>query len=503
MSVPSSPNSSQPPQPQDVLTGERPRRAARLWQGLRSPWLLLVIGLFGLLLVGAAWLLPQLPGQLNDEPATAGRWLAATAGDFGVWGSIFQTLGLYNVVHSPLLAALLALVTVVATVHLAHELGRLRRFTRLTEYLAYPAGVLGTPLPLAPGESAVRRRSALPSAPADVLAMLRNRLTPRYVIIQPGDAPLPAPDLTTNGAPLASGPEQRLLALHRPWSSYLTPLLPLGILLIVTAIWLAITFGWQVITPALAPGDVYRSVNQGLTVHYPAPVEGGMASVAEISLRGATRQVSSEDEVSRFRLGDATITLRRTVPALWVATSDGAALLAQPGVAEAESALGLVFPTPGSEESLLLPDEVAGLRLVRRTDLPDAFMVELYRSTDVQPSLRAEVSAPDTITVPLENGRGLRITPARALQADVHYLPGLWLAWLGMAASLAGAIGAALRPAYLLLQIAPWPDARTLVVAQASRPADLAALVTSLEDRAHAAIKSDAEPTIPAPTSRP
>lgn len=456
----------------------RLRRTGSLWRWLHGPWPLLFSALLGFLLLLATWLLPQLPGQLSDEPATASRWLAATAAGYGVWGGIYQALGLFNVVHSPLLAALLALIAVVAAVHLARELARLRQFTQLTAALTRPAGEPGDPLMLSPGEPVARWRSVLPASPADVMDHLRGHLAADYVLQQPQVPALPRPESATNGAALIPVPEQRLLALRHARAVYLMPLLPLGLLLIVAAIWLALVFGWQVTTPALAPGDAYRSVNQGLTVHHPAP-SGAAPPVAEITVGGATRQIASAADVTHFGLGDASITVRRTIPALWL-SSEGAALLAQPDTTPV-AALGLVFPTPGSEESVLLPDEVAGLRLVRRTDLPDAFMVELYRSADVQPSLRAEVSAPEPVTIPLNDGRTLQVTPTRALQVDVRYLPGLWIAWLGMAAILAGAAGAWLRPAYLLLQLSPWPGAATLLVAQAASRADLEALAAGLE----------------------
>ncbi|MCC6168064.1 MAG: hypothetical protein IT329_12635 [Caldilineaceae bacterium] len=457
----------------------RLRRIGSLWRRLHGPWPLLFSALLGFLLLLAAWLLPQLPGQLNDEPATASRWLAATAAGYGVWGGIYQTLGLFNVVHSPLFAALLAMITVVAAVHLARELARLRQFMRLATSLTRPAGEPGDPLALSPGEPVARWRGVLPAPPADVIDYLRAHLAAHYVLQQPQVSAPPAPALATNGAALAPAPEQRLLALRHARAVYLTPLLPLGLLLIVAAIWLALVFGWQVTTPALAPGDAYRSVNQGLTVRHPAP-SGAAPPVAEITFGGVTRQISNAAGVTRFGLGDASITVRRTVPALWLSGGEGTALLAQPDSTPV-AALGLVFPTPGSEESVLLPGEVAGLRLVRRTDRTDAFMVELYRSADVQPSLRVEVNAPEPVTIPLNDGRTLQATPTRALQVDVRYLPGLWIAWLGVAAILAGAAGAWLRPAYLLLQIAPWPGAAALLVAQAASRADLEALAAGLK----------------------
>src|SRR5690606_2891692 len=72
-----------------------------LWQLLCDPWLLLAIaGLLGVLLTAGA-LLPQLPGQLQDEPAAADRWLTATAEAFGAAGPWLRSLGLFDVLHSP------------------------------------------------------------------------------------------------------------------------------------------------------------------------------------------------------------------------------------------------------------------------------------------------------------------------------------------------------------------------------------------------------------------
>jgi len=201
-------------------------------------------------------------------------------------------------------------------------------------------------------------------------------------------------------------------------------------------------------------------------------------------------------------MNGATVALRRDLPALWITSLDDTPLMAQSDTQEPVTELGLVFPTPGSEESVLLPNEIAGLRLVRRTDAPDAFVVELYRSTDVQPSLRAEVSMPDALTIPLENGGELQILPTRALQADVRYLPGLWLTWLALPALIAGAVGALLRPAYMVLQIAPWSGGRSVRIAQAGHHSDLDTLFTLL-DREPVNVRPETEPVVPITSSTP
>lgn len=444
-------------------------------------------------------MLPQLPGQLNDEPSAAARWLASTAAAYGVWGSALQALGLFNLLRSPLLAAFLALIVLIATIHLARAGARLRQFALLEERFTQPISTSGEPLALYPAEPVARRRAALPASPDGTVTAIQQHLVARFSVLRQETVP-PAPSASEETAADASDMEHRFLALQHPNAVYLLPLLPLGMILIAAAIWWVTVFGWQVTTPALAPGESYRSVNHELTIHHVAPAITGTASIAEITLRGENRQVTRPEDSTRFTLGNTTVTLRRTLPALWIQNPEGVALLAQPDEPEPVATLGLVFPTPGSEESVLLPSEVAGLRLVRRTNQPDAFVVELYRSADVQPSLRAEVQMPDTLTIPLGDGGEIQVIPVRALQAEVRYLPGLWLAWLGIAAMLAGAVGALRRPRYLLIQVAPWPTDRSVLVAQASHAADLDTLVAAL-DHAELGRQTPAEQTPPAPSS--
>ena len=58
------------------------------------------------MLLTASALLPQLPGQLQDEPAAADRWLTATVEAFGAAATVLRSLGLFDVLHSPLLRIL-------------------------------------------------------------------------------------------------------------------------------------------------------------------------------------------------------------------------------------------------------------------------------------------------------------------------------------------------------------------------------------------------------------
>src|SRR5690606_32680248 len=106
----------------------------------------------------------------------------------------------------------------------------------------------------------------------------------------------------------------------------------------------------------------------GLEVRYipPVNVEGQDVGVPQISVRVDNRNFTyTVPSAVRFQLDSATARVSPSAPALWVASAGGAPSLARPGETERHEAIGLAFPSPGSEESLLLPDLAAGLRLVR------------------------------------------------------------------------------------------------------------------------------------------
>lgn len=77
--------------------------------------------------------------------------------------------------------------------------------------------------------------------------------------------------------------------------------------------------------------------------------------------------------------------------------------------------------------------------------------------------------------------RELRFVPMSSMAAAVHYQPAIWLLWVALVLVVAGAVGYCYRPAFLLLQLAPWPTARTVVVAQSDGAAEIERLRLALE----------------------
>jgi hypothetical protein len=479
------------------------RAIGNLWRWLEKPWLLLTCGVLSLILTAGALLLPQLPGQLNDEPATAARWLLTTSQAYGFWGNAWRTLGLFNVLHSTLLYLLMALLTLMGAVQLADQLGMLRQFARLASLLDRPLTAVGEPLPIAPLRPVYRRRTVAESDAFTVSKELDAQLTTRFAVVQHGtmiatqrDSPQPVDagaqrqrsdsqksadfsaevDRVTALHPTPSAAEYRLLAMRNRAALYLRPLLPVGLLIALAGIWSAIVFGWHVAAPALAPGASYRSVNHGLELVYPSPRITDTTPVPELSVRMAGRLLTyTVPSALRFRLAGASARVQPDAPALWIVGEDDEPLFALPGASEQVSAAGLIFPAPGSEESLLLPGLAAGLRVVRTAGMPASFVLELYRSTDVEPVVRTEISGAEPVRVPLGNGQAIRVLPLPSLQIDVRHLPGLWLAWLGLLLAALGLAGWVRRPTYLLAQTGPWPSGfasgdRAVVVMQSSSP---------------------------------
>ena len=114
----------------DNRTGRDERRqrsvdlVSTVWRWLLSPWTLFSAGTATLILLPAAFFLPQLPGQLNDEPAAAARWLLAAGAAYGALGNTLRVAGLFNLLGSLLFRTLLAFITLLVALHFADCLGK-------------------------------------------------------------------------------------------------------------------------------------------------------------------------------------------------------------------------------------------------------------------------------------------------------------------------------------------------------------------------------------------
>jgi hypothetical protein len=238
-----------------------------------------------------------------------------------------------------------------------------------------------------------------------------------------------------------------------------------GLLIAVAGAWLALAFGWQVTSPPLAPGDTFRSANRNLAVQYRVAPTNTLETALEVNLQSDTLLLPTH-QATRQNLGQATIQVRPSYSGVWIATADGGERLTLPGETKLRSHIGLVFADPGSEASILVPDQGAGLRIVQRAGT-DGFVLELYRSDAIQPIYRAELTKGGQMTIPFGLGdTELIISTLPGLQVDVRHLPGLWLVPLGIFLALIGAAAFLRHSAFILVQSAPWTADHTVVVLQ-------------------------------------
>jgi hypothetical protein len=462
----------------------------RLWRWLNQPWLLWVSGGVVLAMIVASRLLPQLPGQLNDEPATAARWLLAASAEYGSLGALLAGLGLFNVLHSPLLRVLLAIVGLILLIHLAEQTGIALGIRSVQTALNKPSGSNGEPLPLASYFPIYRRRLVHGELPPEVSEALREylaRCCDRVDRAIPQIAPQQANHEDGNDGPPTLLQEERVLALRHIRAAILRPLLSLGLLVLLIAAWLMATFGWQVTSPVLAPGESFHSPAHDLQFTY-QPTSGSHAQatvatpVVQIKVGGETT-TQAVAKIAHARLGAVNVRVEPGPPALLAATSSGEEVLARPGQSRTAAAVGLIFPTPGSEDSVLLPALSIGLRIVRQSDGP-GFLVEFYRGDGVQPIQRVDIQRAGLQQVEIPGSAlVLQITPLPGLQIEARRLPGTWLVWPALILVVAGLFGVWRRPVFALAQIALWPDHRALVILQSNSKLDIAAIAEHLHQR--------------------
>ena len=457
-------------------TGDR--LATRVWRGLSRAWLLIICCIVVFMQTVSTYYLPQLPGQLNDDPLAAERWVVSVSTGYGVAAVPLRTLGLFNVLHSPLLHLLLALIGLILLVQLGDQLSIAWQLRQLNKLIEQPRGEPGSPLALAMPQPLFRLRTAHPLEPAALTTLVHERLAARFeqITMQTLAAPA-APNLDADAAaPQPNDAEVRLLATrHLRWSA-LQPLLLAGLLLLLFAIWLIIFAGWAVTPPALAPGAEYRYAARELRLHYvvaaPESPAAESAAVGRLEMQiGASDESMPVTANTKMQMGQIEVNTAPGPLGLFIGTDT--ALLERPGQPGPTEAVGLAFPNPGSEELVILPKQGAALRIVRmvvdddQSFNADVFLVEVYQSNQSQPGQRIQVRAEQNETIQIgDRTFDLRFVPLPSLLVAVRYLPGAWLLWPALLLMLIGALGYWRRPAFLVAQVASWPEQRSVLVVQ-------------------------------------
>ncbi|MBX3013163.1 MAG: hypothetical protein KF832_16715 [Caldilineaceae bacterium] len=480
-----------------------------IWQWLSSRAILVIIGALIFLLFLCAAFIRQMPGQVAADQAAATRWLLTVSEEYGLLGNVLRTLGLFDVLHNPVLQLLLATLLIVLLVHLGNTVAALWRFWQIQQGWAKPVAMAGNPLPLPTTQPLYRVRQALAHSPQTVAAQLRQVIIPAFTewrtitlpttpYVAPLDASAPATAEPAAPAPSAAVEEVRLFASrhHLRWI-WLRPLLIVGLLLALVAVWIILLAGWA-ITPAwLAPGDEYRATTQRVALAYTVDTAGSTPAPRLAAAIDDAAQEIPLGESRQLRWGQIRIEAKPGPPALLIRSTDAAVTLSRPGQTQRTANLGLVFPSLGSEDSVVVDNQI-GIRVVRvpqsatpetgdtgfnagvisplTSGVPEHFLVEIYQNA-AKPIQTLYVSQPMSTTILLSGtAREIWLIPVPSLAAAVRYQPGVWLLWLALALIVVGAIGFAYQPAFLLVQIAPWPTERAVVVVQS----DVATLLNQI-----------------------
>lgn len=488
--------STEPTAPRSPLRG-----VDRLWHWLADPRLLfwLALGVAAPIWLGLA--LPQLPGQLRSEPAAAERWLTASAETFGLWGPLLRTLGLFEVLRSPLVSVALWMALWVLLVQLAHTTTAVLRWRRLHRLLEDSSLASGEAVPILLSAPLWRWRGVFP-APAQRLADVGEsqlqswaaRVERRVVRLNAG------PDQRVALAPTAepaSLPEERLLGMQGWPEHLLRPLLPAALLLALCVPLASATLGHAFQPPPLLPGERSSDTTAGLLLEYLLlyPQPGVVGPVLRLTKGSHERLLPLAPSSSTIE--GIHVDVQPGSPALLVHTVDGSAQLARPGQPGGTETVSLGFSNPGSEQVLLLPGYELGLRIIRQNSGSSAvaestFSVEIFQGDTVAQRLTIQGSQIERIDTPAGPVL-LGFVPIPMFQVQIYTTPGTWLLLPALLLAVAGAAGFRRKPLFLLAQLAPWPVERSVVVLQSNSPALLAELRQTLDSL-------ETPPTLFAPT---
>jgi hypothetical protein len=437
-------------------TGRTTDLPAALWALCSRPLALWIPGLVILLLGLAGLWLPQMPGQLVNEPASAARWLEGATD--APLGDLWRTLGLYSVLTHPVLSIALAALLAILAVRVAQQVTAWQAHHQWTrQAIEMPVETPGLPATLNSGAPLQRLRRAA-SHPPESVAIQIDQILEHADISRYNRASVPYADST-------EPPETRLF-----WTSNLLwailPLLRDSALLLAFAVaWSIIVFGWHIATPILAPGERFHSSALDLQIQYPLDPEMSAALHSGLQHVGTSAlQISTQN--ARQAAGDLVVFTRQAAPGLILSSpAQSESALRRLGEGESVSALGLVLPEPGDEETVLLPELAAGLRIVRRAGDQSMWLVEYYAAGDVQPRAHWDIQAGTTTTLVLPDSQvEIQVEPAAGIQFEVYHMPAHRLIWLGIGIALLSAIGTVRRPFFALIQVGPWHNESVVIV---------------------------------------
>lgn len=485
----------------------------QIWRILAQRWLLWLVGGLTFWLIICAFVLDQLPAHLQSDPSEVARWMVETRLRYGSMGELFNNLGLFNLLHSRFLQVSLILTALLLLIHLANGIDTAYHLSQLAHLLKQtitrnPARgpgatlekVAGRAIALQTHQRIYRRRLTHPLLAEELTAQLHTYLESHLGSLQQETVYLPVQEpQTEEGFEASIQVEERLLTVHHPEMAYLRILSVVGLLLTLWAVWTTAVNGWEVETNILAPGDTFRNAQHDFIFSYDVtPLKNEtdkLVTTLDVTIDDVQERLSLAAG-SFMRVGAVNIWTTPHELALLVSSVGDRDVLARPGQFTPSAMIGLLFPSLDSEESIILPQQRTGLRIVRIDDEDQserAFSVEVFR--EKQATEGEEVGAqlideyyiekeqPKTLSI-AESGPVLRLDPVPSIQVEASYMPGLWLAWPAFVLALIGAIGFWRQPRYLMIQVAPWPVDRSVVVVQGNLAQDVEAVESWLKNLA-------------------
>lgn len=558
------PEMAEPSSMEQTPDDRRTELVQRIWETLNGIRFLSAVGGALFLLYLFTLFLPQMPGQLEDDPAGAQRWILQMSESYGPLGNGFRALGLFTVISSPILQLLIILLALIILTRLGDYLANAWRLYQMPQQLHAKVSSVGTPIPVPAVQPVYRLRHAITADITELTQKIRNDLQKRFVVVERSTVEVPTGDLSigetdaqalhadsgkaedATGSDLSPDPkstadsvvESRLLALGNSYFAFLRPILFFGLLLALITIWIIVLWGWTLNPDPLPPGTEYQSAAQRLVLRYElTDAQSAVASSAAATTAGETNSTSASpiaiddgavnasesvtevveavtdshsqpmlvatvgensyrapmNSAIRLNWGQTVIVSRAGPPALYLRTTSNEPQLSRLGQSQTMPSMGLLFPSPGSEESIVVA-QALGLRIIRvpvqdgaqnNAQDEEQFLAEVYDANNVliervpiQNSLSTELTLEDPID---EQPITVEFIALPAMELEVAHRPAIWLLWPALLFFLIGVVGYARQSSFVLLQLAPWPIDRTVVIVQSDEEVEITLIQEQIE----------------------
>lgn len=324
---------------------------------------------------------------------------------------------------------------------------------------------------------------------------------------------VPTAEPSAHGTATEEVTEEQLFAVRHVRPALLRPILYLGLFLALATIWAILIWGWEITPPPLAPGVEYRSGSHGLTLRYLLPIEeisaetsvpersdtesdnagvesiptssaessASTALVPSLGIQAGDQNITiSFGESARLNRGQTHIGTQLGPPALYLRALDDTARISRLGQTQAVPSIGFVFPSPNSEESVVI-NEMIGLRIVRSAGnepiQTEQYLIEIYDANTNELVNRIPLQRRATAELVTDNANAtVEFIPLPSLMVKVDHQPYIWLFWPALLFIVIGMVGYAYQPAFVAFQLAPWPIDRTVAIMQSDSQHDFAFL---------------------------